>query len=83
MFREAIEEVTLAEQVGMESAFISEHHFLENGFFPSPLISLSYIAARTSKLKFGSGVMLLPLYNPVHVAEDCAVLDIISGGSLF
>jgi alkanesulfonate monooxygenase SsuD/methylene tetrahydromethanopterin reductase-like flavin-dependent oxidoreductase (luciferase family) len=82
VFREAVEEIVLAEQLGLESAFISEHHFLENGFFPSPLIALSFIAARTSKIKFGPGVMLLPLYDPVHVAEDCAVLDIISGGRL-
>lgn len=82
VFREAIEEVVLAEQVGLDSAFISEHHFLENGFFPSPLVSLSFLAARTSKIKFGPGVLLLPLYDPVHVAEDCAVLDIISGGRL-
>jgi len=82
VFRETIEEVALAEQVGIESVFISEHHFVDTGFFPSPLISLSYLAARTSKIKVGTGVLLLPLYNPVHVAEDCAVLDIISGGRL-
>jgi probable F420-dependent oxidoreductase len=82
VFYEAIEEVLLAEQIGIESAFISEHHFVDTGFFPSPLISLSYLAARTSKIKIGTGVLLLPLYNPVHVAEDCAVLDIISGGRL-
>jgi alkanesulfonate monooxygenase SsuD/methylene tetrahydromethanopterin reductase-like flavin-dependent oxidoreductase (luciferase family) len=82
VFREAVEEIVLAEQVGLDSAFISEHHFLENGFFPSPLIALSFVAARTNKIKFGPGVMLLPLYDPVHVAEDCAVLDIISGGRL-
>jgi alkanesulfonate monooxygenase SsuD/methylene tetrahydromethanopterin reductase-like flavin-dependent oxidoreductase (luciferase family) len=82
VFREAVEEIVLAEEVGLDSALISEHHFLENGFFPSPLIALSFIAARTKKIKFGPGVMLLPLYDPVHVAEDCAVLDIISGGRL-
>lgn len=82
VFRETIEEVTLAEQVGIESVFVSEHHFVDTGFFPSPLISLSYLAARTSRIKVGTGVLLLPLYNPVHVAEDCAVLDIISGGRL-
>ena len=49
VFREAVEEIVLAEQLGLESAFISEHHFLENGFFPSPLIALSFIAARTSR----------------------------------
>jgi probable F420-dependent oxidoreductase len=82
VFHETIEEVVLAEKIGIESVFVSEHHFVDTGFFPSPLISLSYLAARTSKIKFGPGVLLLPLYDPVHVAEDCAVLDIISGGRL-
>jgi len=42
VFREAVEEIVLAEEVGLDSALISEHHFLENGFFPSPLIALSF-----------------------------------------
>ncbi len=80
VFREAVEEITLAERIGLDCAFFSEHHFVDNGFFPSPLIGLSFLAARTSRIKIGPGVLLLPLYDPIHVAEDCAVLDIISGG---
>jgi alkanesulfonate monooxygenase SsuD/methylene tetrahydromethanopterin reductase-like flavin-dependent oxidoreductase (luciferase family) len=82
VFRDTLEEVLLAEKLGFESVFISEHHFVENGFFPSPLIALSYLAAKSSRIKIGPGVLLLPLYDPIHVAEDCAVLDIISGGRL-
>ncbi len=82
VFRDALEEVKLAEEFGFDSFFISEHHFVENGFFPSPLIALSYVAAATSQIRLGPGVLLLPLYDPIHVAEDCAVLDIISGGRL-
>jgi len=82
VFRDALEEVKLAEEFGFDSFFISEHHFVENGFFPSPLIALSYVAAATSRIRLGPGVLLLPLYDPIHVAEDCAVLDIISGGRL-
>jgi probable F420-dependent oxidoreductase len=82
VFRDALEEIALAESQGFDSVFISEHHFVPNGFFPSPLIALSYLAARTSKIRFGPGVLLLPLYDPVHLAEDCAVLDIISNGRL-
>jgi probable F420-dependent oxidoreductase len=82
VFRNALDEVLLAESLGFDSVFISEHHFVPNDFFPSPLIALSFLAAKTSRIKFGPGVLLLPLYDPVHVAEDCAVLDIISGGRL-
>src|SRR5206468_656125 len=82
VFQEAVEEILLAESLGLDCAFVSEHHFVENDFFPSPLVALSYIAARTVRIRLGPGVLLLPLYDPVHVAEDAAVLDIISGGRL-
>ncbi|MGE3498286.1 MAG: LLM class flavin-dependent oxidoreductase [Candidatus Binatia bacterium] len=82
VFREAVEEIVLGESVGLDIALISEHHFTHNDFFPSPLIALSYIAARTSKIRLSPGVLLLPLYDPIHVAEDAAVLDIISGGRM-
>src|ERR1700752_4391155 len=75
VFREAIEEITLAETIGIDSAFLSEHHSGENDFFPSPRIALTFLAARTPPNKIGPGVLLLPLYDPIHVAEDCAVLD--------
>ncbi len=80
VFHDTVDEVVLAESFGFDVALISEHHFTANDFFPSPLITLSYLAARTSKIRLSPGVLLLPLYDPVHVAEDCAVLDIISGG---
>jgi probable F420-dependent oxidoreductase len=82
VFRNILDEVALAESLGFDSVFISEHHFVANDFFPSPLIALSFLAAKTSRVRFGPGVLLLPLYDPIHVAEDCAVLDIISGGRL-
>jgi len=80
VFRDAVEEIGQADRMGLAAVFMSEHHFVENGFFPSPLIALSFVAARTLRIKLGPGVLLLPLYDPIHVAEDCAVLDIISGG---
>ena len=82
VFREAVEEIVVGEQCGLDIALISEHHFTDSDFFPSPLIALSYIAARTSKIRLSPGVLLLPLYDPIHVAEDAAVLDIISGGRM-
>ena len=81
-FHEAVDEIRLAETLGYDCAFVSEHHFMPDDMFPSPLIALAYIAARTSKIRLGSGVVLLPLHDPVKVAEDCAVLDLISGGRL-
>ncbi|MGD9764131.1 MAG: LLM class flavin-dependent oxidoreductase [Candidatus Binatia bacterium] len=82
VFRAQVEQVKLAEEVGFDSAFVSEHHFLDNEMFPSPLVALGFLAAVTSKIKLGTGVLLLPLHEPVRVAEDAAVFDRISGGRL-
>ncbi|MEM7018199.1 MAG: LLM class flavin-dependent oxidoreductase [Pseudomonadota bacterium] len=81
-FHDAMDQIELAEQLGFAHAFVSEHHFLKAAVLPSPLIALSYIAARTERIKLGTGLLLLPLHNPVKVAEDTAVLDAISGGRL-
>ncbi len=82
VFRAQVEQVRLAEACGFDSAFVSEHHFLDNEMFPSPLVALGFLAAATSKIQLGTGVLLLPLHEPVRVAEDAAVLDRISGGRL-
>lgn len=82
IFQQTIEQILLAESYGFDCVFISEHHFFANELFPSPLMALSYIAAKTSKIRLGTGVLLLPLADPIRVAEDAAVLDVISGGRL-
>ena len=82
VFRANVEQVLLAEQCGFDSAFMSEHHFLDNEMLPSPFIALAFLAAATSKIRLGTGVLLMPLHNPLRVAEDAAVLDRISGGRL-
>lgn len=82
VFRANVEQIQLAESCGFDSAFVSEHHFLDNEMFPSPLVALGFIAAVTSKIRLGTGVLLMPLHNPVRMAEDAAVLDCISGGRL-
>jgi probable F420-dependent oxidoreductase len=84
--RQCIEQVCaeaqLAEQVGFDTILVGEHHQHRDGFLPSPLIVSTAVAARTQKIRIGTGILLLPLYHPVHVAEDAATLDIISNGRL-
>jgi len=82
LYREMLEEAELAEELGFDSVWIAEHHFAEDGMCPSPLIAASAIAARTSTIRIGTAMLLLPLYRPVQVAEDVAVLDNICGGRL-
>ena len=79
-FSESLEQMALAERYGFDTVLISEHHLVENGYFPAPMVTNGAIAMRTKSLRVGSGVLLLPLYNPLHVAEHGAVLDVISNG---
>ena len=68
-----------AESHGCIAAVLCEHHGSDDGYLPSPIVLASAIAARTERLLL-SLVVILPFYEPVRLAEDLAVLDIISGG---
>lgn len=82
-YRFAVEQIVHAEQNGFDSAWIAQHHFHANeGGLPSPLVLLSHVAALTSRIRLGTGVITLPLENPIRTAEDAAVLDLLSGGRL-
>jgi alkanesulfonate monooxygenase SsuD/methylene tetrahydromethanopterin reductase-like flavin-dependent oxidoreductase (luciferase family) len=72
----------LAEEVGFDGIWIGEHHFRDYGTVPSIATMLGYLAARTERLRLGSGVMVLPLHNPIRLAEEAAQLDVLSGGRL-
>jgi len=79
-FAESLVQMELAEKCGFDMALISEHHLVENGYFPAPFVTLGAVAVRTRKLRLAPGIIILPLYDPLHVAEHGAVLDVISGG---
>jgi probable F420-dependent oxidoreductase len=80
-FAETLRECERAEQAGFDSVWLGEHH--NNAILhPAPLIGLAAIASRTSRIRLGTGVLLLPLYHPMMVAEEGAMVDMISGGRL-
>ncbi len=82
-YRFATEQIVHAEQHGFDSAWIAQHHFhRDEGGLPSPLVLLSYVAALTSRIRLGTGIITLPLENPIRAAEDAAVLDLLSNGRL-
>jgi alkanesulfonate monooxygenase SsuD/methylene tetrahydromethanopterin reductase-like flavin-dependent oxidoreductase (luciferase family) len=80
LYREHLDEAVLAEELGFDCVWASEHHFSPDAWNPSAAVFLAAVAARTSRVRVGPYVLLMPLHNPVRVAEDFAVLDNVSGG---
>ncbi|MGH7933550.1 MAG: LLM class flavin-dependent oxidoreductase [Candidatus Binataceae bacterium] len=80
-YGEVIEEAEYAEALGFEGFWVGEHHFQASyRVFPSPQMILAAISQRTSKLRLGTGVNVLPVNDPVRLAEDIAELDLLSHG---
>ncbi len=80
IYRQELDHIVAAEELGYDHVWLSEHHFVEDGYSPSLMPIAAAIAARTSRIRIGSFVLLLPLHNPVLVAEDAATVDVISNG---
>jgi putative FMN-dependent luciferase-like monooxygenase len=82
-YRLATAQIIHAERVGYDSAWIAQHHFHEDeGGLPAPFVFLAQVAAQTSRIRLGTGIVTLPLELPIRVAEDSAVLDLMCGGRL-
>jgi probable F420-dependent oxidoreductase len=79
-YRQALEEVIRAEELGFDSVWMEEHHAVTNHYWPSPLPVLAGFATRTSRLVLGTDIVVAAFHHPVRLAEDVAMLDVISGG---
>jgi alkanesulfonate monooxygenase SsuD/methylene tetrahydromethanopterin reductase-like flavin-dependent oxidoreductase (luciferase family) len=79
-YRSTLDRLAAAEQIGLESVWLSEHHFFEDGYLPQPLTMAAAVAARTSKVRIGTAIVLGALRHPIHLAEEAALVDVISGG---
>lgn len=79
-FHEALEEVKYGEELGFDSIFIQERHLVKNHFWPTPLLAASAFLSQTTRMRVGTDILILPLYHPARLAEEIAVLDIISQG---
>lgn len=80
LYAETLEFIEHIEALGFENVWIAEHHGIEDGYMPSPIVFGAGIATRTKKVRISQGVGLAPHYHPVRLAEDLAVLDILSNG---
>jgi alkanesulfonate monooxygenase SsuD/methylene tetrahydromethanopterin reductase-like flavin-dependent oxidoreductase (luciferase family) len=81
-YGDAIELARLTEEQGLDSAWVSEHHFSSDGYLPSLLPMLAAFAVVTERIELGTGVVLAPFHDPIRLAEDFAVVDQIAGGRI-
>ncbi|HVC54997.1 MAG TPA: LLM class flavin-dependent oxidoreductase, partial [Stellaceae bacterium] len=75
-----LDEAVYADQIGLNSAWIGEHHFSTLGVLSCPDLVLAQVAAKTERIRLAPAVTVVPLHHPIRVAEQWATLDLLSGG---
>src|SRR5262249_40986460 len=79
---EEVDQMVLAEDLGFDSVWLTEHHYADYGLASAPSVLLATLAARTSRVRLGIAVYVIPFHHPLRIAEETAMLDILSGGRL-
>ncbi|HEY4826962.1 MAG TPA: LLM class flavin-dependent oxidoreductase [Solirubrobacteraceae bacterium] len=82
LYAKTLDRIGIAEDLGIGSVWLTEHHFFEDGYLPQPMTFAAAIAARTRRVRIGSAVMLATLRPAVDIAEQSAIVDILSDGRL-
>jgi len=81
-YRQILDQIVRAEELGYDNVWLTEHHFTEDGYNPALMATAAAIATRTSSIRIGTFILLLPFIHPVRAAEDVACADIFSNGRI-
>ncbi|PYN95951.1 MAG: hypothetical protein DMD91_23190 [Candidatus Rokuibacteriota bacterium] len=82
IYSRGVEMAQAAETLGFRNVWLAEHHFSTYGYLSRPAQLATYIAAKTTRLRVGTAVIVVPLHHPLVIAEEIATLDLLSGGRL-
>ncbi len=80
VFNEALDQIELADRLGVQDIWLGEHHFSRHGILSGIFSFMGAVAARTKNARIGTAIIVLPFHNPIQVAEEAATIDIMSGG---
>src|SRR2546428_9500074 len=80
VFRAEFEQIEKAEELGFDAVWLAEHHFQWYGIATDLMVIAGWVAARTQRVRIGTAIVVLPFHNPVRLAEQAAIIDVMSGG---
>ena len=81
-YQKVMEQCQAADELGYHCAWFAEHHFSKVGMCPDPLLWCAALAQKTKNIRLGTAISIMPFHNPVRLAEQAAVVDLLSGGRL-
>jgi alkanesulfonate monooxygenase SsuD/methylene tetrahydromethanopterin reductase-like flavin-dependent oxidoreductase (luciferase family) len=80
LYREMFRQIEFADQAGLDSIWLTEHHFTDDGYLAATMPMMAAIASRTRRVTIGTYVLLAPFHHPLRLAEDAATIDVLSNG---
>src|SRR5258708_3032640 len=81
-FAETLDHIALADELGLDSVWVAEHHFSNYGYSANPLLLIARASASAPRVRFGQAVLVTPFWNPLRLAEDIAITDLLTNGRL-